>query len=64
MEKVKIAAENLRKRHQERNKYYEGDVVLFTNWISKLSLRNYASKERNQKKEQSIKELRDMILKE
>ena len=32
---------------KERNKYNEGDVVLLTNWISKLSLRNHTSKERN-----------------
>ena len=62
--RVAIAAENSRKRLLERNKYNEGDVVLLTNWISKLSLRNHTSKERNQRKEQSIKELRNMILKE
>ena len=64
MKKVAIAAENSRKRHFERNKYNEDDVVLLTNWISKLSLRNHTLKERNQRKEQTINELRDMILKE
>ena len=64
MEKVAIAAENSWKRHLERNKYNEDDVVLLTNWISKLSLRSHTSKERNQRKEQIIKELREMILKE
>ena len=64
MEKVAIVAENSRKRHFERNKYNEGDVVLLTNWISKLSLSNHISIERNQRKEQGINELRDMILKE
>ena len=39
MEKVAIAAENLRRRHLERNKYNEGDVVQLTNWISKISIK-------------------------
>ena len=64
MKKMEIAAKNSRKRHFERNKNNEDDVVLLTNWISILSLRNHTSKERNQRKEQGIKELRDMILKE
>ena len=64
MEKVAIVAENLRRLHFERNKENEGDVVLLTNLISKLSLRNHTSKERNQRKEQSINKLRDMMLKE
>ena len=45
-----IAAKNSRKRHFERNKYNEGDVVLLTNLISKLSLRNHTSKEKKPKK--------------
>ena len=49
MEKVVIAAENSTKRNFERNKYNEGDIVLFTNWISKLSLRNYISREKPKK---------------
>ena len=44
-----IAAENSRKRNFERNKYNEGDVVLLTNWISKLSLRNHTSREKPKK---------------
>ena len=48
MEKVEISAENSVKRHLERNEYNEGDVVLLTNLISKLTLRN-------QRKELSIK---------
>ena len=64
MEKVAISAEKKKMRHLKRNKYNEGDVVQLTNLISKLSLRNYISKERNQRKEQTINELRDMILKE
>ena len=59
--KVTIAAENSRKWHFERNKYNESDVVLLTNWISKLSLRKYTSKERNQRKEQTINELGNNI---
>ena len=47
IEKVIIAAEDSRKRHLEINKYNEGDFVLLTNWISKLSLRNHTLKERN-----------------
>ena len=50
MEKVAIVAENSRKRHFERNKYNEGDVVQLTNWISKLILRNHTSKEEPKKK--------------
>ena len=57
MEKVAIAAENSRNRHFEINKYNEGDIVQLANWISKLSLRNQTSKERNQRKEQTINEL-------
>ena len=64
IKKVAIAAENSRKRHFLRNKYNEGDYALLTNWISKLSLTNNTSKERNQREEQTINELRDMILKE
>ena len=63
MEKMEIVAKNSRKWHFERNKNNEGDVVLLTNWISILSLRNHTIKERNQRKEQGIKLLRDMILK-
>ena len=63
MEKIEIVAKNSRKWHFERNKNNEGDVVLLTNWISILSLRNHTIKERNQRKEQGIKVLRDMILK-
>ena len=61
IEKVAIAAENSKMQHLERNKYNEGDVVQLTNWISKLSLRNHNSKERNQRKEKSIKEQRHDI---
>ena len=64
MGKVAIATEKSRKRHLERNEYKESDVVLLTNWISKINIKNHTSKERNQRKEQSIKEQRDMILKE
>ena len=48
MEKIAISTENSMKRHLERNEYNEGDVVLLTNLIWKLTLRN-------QKKELSIK---------
>ena len=64
MEKVAIATDKSKKRHLERNEYKESDVVLLTNWISKISIKNHTSKERNKRKELSIKELRDMILKE
>ena len=65
MEKVAIATEKSRKRHLERNEYKESNVVLLTNWISKINIKkNNTSKERNQRKEQSIKEQRDMILNE
>ena len=49
MEKVAIATENSRKRHFERNKYNEGDIVQLTNWISKLSLRNHTPREKPKK---------------
>ena len=49
MEKMEIAAKNSRKRYFERNKYNEGDVVLLTNWISKLSLRNHTSRKKPKK---------------
>ena len=47
---MEIAAKNSRKRHFERNKYNEGDVVLLTNWISKLSLKNLNSREKPKKR--------------
>ena len=43
-------------------KYKEGDVVIITNKYQKLTLRNHTSKERNQRKELSIKKLRNIIL--
>ena len=40
-EKVVIANEKSRKRHLERNEYKESDVVLLTNWISKINIKKY-----------------------
>ena len=39
MEKVAIATEKSRKRHLERNEYKESNVVLLTNWISKINIK-------------------------
>ena len=44
-EKVVIANEKSRKRHLERNKYKESDVVLQTNWISKINIKKTLKKE-------------------
>ena len=63
MEKVAFATEKSRRIHQERNEYNEGDVVLLTNWISKVNIKKPYFKS-GTKKELRIKELRDMILKE
>ena len=49
MEKLAITNEKSKKRHLERNKYFEGDVTLLTNWISKLMLRNHTSREKPKK---------------
>ena len=40
LEKVAIVTGKSKKRHLERNEYKEGDVVLFTNWISKINTKN------------------------
>ena len=49
-EKVAIATEKLRKRHLERNEYKESDVVLLTNWISKIIIKKTMLQKRETKK--------------
>ena len=44
MEKEAIVNEKSRKRHIERNESKEEDVVLLTNWISKINIKKYALK--------------------
>ena len=39
LEKMAIATEKSRKRYFKRNEYKEGDVVLLTNWISKINIK-------------------------
>ena len=50
MEKVVIANENSMKWHIERNEYNEGDVILLTNWISKINIKKFYFKREKQKK--------------
>ena len=50
MEKVAIATEKSRKRHLERNEYKESDVVLLTNWISKINIKKPYFKREKPKK--------------
>ena len=69
MEKVAIATEKSRKRHLERNEYKESDVVLLTNWISKINIKKpYFKREKPKKgtkhQRAESREQRDMILKE
>ena len=63
MEKVAFATEKSRKIYQERSEYNEDDVVLLTNWISKVNIKKPYFKSET-KKELRIKELRDVRLKE
>ena len=49
MEKVAIATEKSRKRHLERNEYKESDVVLLTNWISKINIKKTILQKRETK---------------
>ena len=39
MEKVTIATEKSMKRNFERNEYNDSDVVLLTNWITKINIK-------------------------
>ena len=66
MEKMEIASKNSRKWHFERNKNNEGDVVLLTNWISILSLRNHTSciTERHDIKEVILMEITKSVMSE
>ena len=65
MEKVAIANENSRKLHIEREMSKMRVMLIYLQiGYQKLTLKNPTSKERNQRKELSIKELRDMKLKE
>ena len=50
MEKVAIATEKSRKRHLKWNEYKESDVVLLTNWISKINIKKpYFKREKSKK---------------
>ena len=64
MKKVTIAIEKSMKRHLERKESKVSSVVQLTNWRSKVNIKKYTSKERNQIKETCIKERRDIILNE
>ena len=65
MEKVAITDWEVKEvTPQERNEYNEADVVLLTNWISKFNIKKHNFKRKKQKKELSIKEVRDMRLEE
>ena len=45
-----IVTEKSRKRHFERNEYKESDVVLLTNWISKINIKKPYFKREKPKK--------------
>ena len=62
--KVAIVTENSKKWYLERNEYNEGDIVLIINWISKINTKKPYFKSEIQRKELSIKELREIIFKE
>ena len=49
MEKVLITNEKSKKRNFEWNKYNEGDVTILTNWILKINIKNYTSREKSKK---------------
>ena len=64
IKKTTIATEKSKKRYFERIEYKKGYVVLLTNWISKLVLRNHTSKKRSLRKQISKKKPKRHDIKE